>query len=408
MGLEEQLCLLLARRCSPEAEQKARQLLTASLAWEHFFGLVRAHEILPLVYCRLKSLGFASVPQPVQFELAERFRRNALRNSLLADELARILSALAEAEVSAIPLKGVPLAESLYGDSALRVCADIDILVPPPQFVPAFQILQAAGYQSEFSRLQLVKLTARYGKDLVLMRQEGMCWFPLQLHAGLFWGGPLERALANEIWSKARPTAFHEVPGFSLNPEWQFLYLAIHAARHGLSPLKFLVDIDRLCADATISWEAVQEKAGMLGWSKPIDSVLEACGNLLDTSIPTAFTRSVASGHPVISKASRPPVSNAPATLPDTSGSSLQILREMRFSMGLLSSRWQKLQYAAIRIFVPTALDCRSLPLPGPLFFLYYIWRPLRLAFTISGWLIAAVSSHSHNRISKSRPATRE
>ncbi len=398
MGLEEQLCLLLARRCSPEAEQKTRQLLAAPLAWEHVLELIRAHEILPLVYCRLKSLGFARVPQPVQLELAELYRGNAARNCLLSEELARTLSALAEVQVPAMPLKGVSLAESLYGDSALRVCADIDILVPPQQFVAALHTLEAAGYRSEFSQPQLVMLTARFGKDWMLMRQEGTYWYPLQLHAGLFWGGPAERTLAGEIWAEARAKAFHNVPAFSLSPEWQFLYLAVHAARHGLSPLKFLVDIDRLCADANISWEAMLEKAERLGWVDPIHSVLEACRKLLDTPIPAALARraTVASGQP---KTGQPPVSNSPQTLPVAGGSSLQILREMRFSIRLLRSPWQKLRYLAIRIFVPTTLDCRSLPLPESLFFLYYTWRPLRLAFTISGWLIAAVRRPSRGSL---------
>ena len=387
MGLEEQLCLLLARRSSDEAEQKTRQLLAAPLAWDRFLEVVRAQEILPLVYCNLKRLEFAGVPQDVQQELAKLFRANALRNTLLAEELLRVLALLAEAHVQAIPLKGIPLAESLYHDSALRVCADIDILVPPLQFVAAFQILRAAGYESGFSQLHLAKLIARFGKDCGLMRQNGAHWYPLQLHAGLLWGGPMEKAIAEEIWSEAQPTTFHNAPGFSFSPEWQFLYLAIHAARHGLSPWKFLVDIDRLCGDATISWEAVREKAVRLGWEAPVDSVLAACSDLFGTTIPAALIREASNRE-----------SSLPATLAETDHSGLRILREMRFSIGLLRSPWKKLQYAATRIFIPTPADTRSLSLPGSLFFLYYAWRPLRLAFTVAGWLVEAARQDRRSR----------
>src|SRR5919204_609489 len=72
--------------------------------------------------------------------------------------------------------------------------------------------------------------------------------FLLQLHCGLVWGGPAERDLLEQIWSETIRKTFHAVPAFALSADWEFLYLALHAARHGLRPLKWLVDLDRLCA----------------------------------------------------------------------------------------------------------------------------------------------------------------
>lgn len=380
MGLEEQLCLLLARfPASPETEETRRQLLSAALNWERMAQLLRAHEILPLVYCRLKEFGFYGVPDAVQSGWADLFRHNALRNELLKAELISVLGQLAEAQVPAIPLKGIPLAESLYGDAALRICADIDILVPPQNFKSAFQVLVKSGYRAAFREPQFIRLTARYGKDCGLMRQDGARSYPLQLHAGLIWGGPAERSMAGEIWSEARATTFHGAPAFAFSPEWEFLYLAVHAARHGLFPLKWLVDIDRLCRRESLDWERVKQKATHLGWERVLESVLSACANLLETPLPSLTgvgeTRQKSKATPALLEDPHSPV---------------QILNETLFSMRLLRSPSDKLRFAAARLFIPTPQDCQLVSLPSWLFFLYYLLRPVRVTCLVAGWLVRA------------------
>lgn len=379
MGLEEQLCLLLARwQLSPEAEQELRRLLVSPIRWDRALVLIRLHEILPLAYRNLKQLGFPNVPQPVRDDLAGIFRSNAMRNTLFADELARVLSLFDAAQVPVMSVKGIALAESLYGDSALRICADIDLLVAPENFAAAFRQLEGCGYTADFSEPRLVSPLGRYGKDCGLMRQDGAYWYPMQLHAGLFWGGPTELSIAREIWGDARRISFREISTYSLSAEWEFLYLAVHAARHGCFPLKFLVDLDRLCRSETIGWEKVGEKIGLLGWQRAVDSALSACADLLETPIPAALSR-----HWTRERAAPPRSASLPSE-----PSSLHTGRETLFSLQLIQSPSQKLRFLLVRTFIPTAADCRWLRLPSSLFFLYYVLRPLRLIFTMAGWIV--------------------
>ena len=81
----------------------------------------RSHQVYPLVYRNLSDLGFSGVPEAVQSGLKSLYLANALRNQLLAEELARVLRLLGDAGIPVIPLKGVPLAQSLFGDPAARV-----------------------------------------------------------------------------------------------------------------------------------------------------------------------------------------------------------------------------------------------------------------------------------------------
>jgi len=209
----------------------------------------------------------------------------------------------------------------------------------------------------------------------LLMRQDSACSYPLQLHCGLIWGGPAERSLTKEIWSEAFPISFHGVPAFVLSTEWEFLYYAVHAARHGLFPLKWLVDLDRICRRGSLDWKRVKEKAKLLGWERAVQSSLSACAALLDTPVPA-----------VTSKSARA----AGARLATSGPSTVQILRETLFGVRLLTSPVQRLRFLAVRLFVPTPADCPVIHLPSQLFFLYYVLRPVRVAGLSIWWLLQA------------------
>jgi hypothetical protein len=272
-----------------------------------------------------------------------------------------------------MPLKGIALGESLYGDPALRVCADIDVLVPNKKVAEAFHLLLSSGYYAEFTQPRLLDLARRYGKHCTLMRQDCMCTYYLELHFGLLWGGQLERDLLEEIWSDAGRKSFCGVPAFTLSAEWEFLYLAVHAAQHGWLSLRWYVDLDRLCCRGAIDWNKVNEKAKWLGWEGAVRSTLAACASLFETPLDPAFGPT-------------PPPRRSRVPLP----SNLQVPRENLFLLRLLKTPARKLRYLAIRLLVPTPAECRLLPLPASLFFLYYILRPLRLAYNTARWFLQA------------------
>jgi hypothetical protein len=372
MPPEDELCLLLARgQLSLGTRKRALDLLAGPLEWPRLFERARRYGIFPLVYAGLNTLGFPGVPDPIQAEWTKIFRLNAIQNELFAKELARLLRILGDAGIPVAPLKGTVLAESLYGDAALRTCADIDVLVPPRHAIEAFHVVVSSGYQPEITLPRLLDLVARYGKHFVLTRYDPLRAYTLELHSGLYWGGQLERELLETIWSDAGRKSFYGVPAFALSAEWEFLYLAVHAAQHAWLSLTWYVDLDRLCRRGAIDWKSVNEKAQGLGWDATVRSSLAVCRALFDTPLDPVF-------------GATPPPRLSPVLPP----SDFQVPSENLFLLRLLNTPARKLHYLAIRLLVPTPAECNLVPFPASLFFLYYLLRPLRLTCNAARWLV--------------------
>jgi hypothetical protein len=363
-SLEEELLLLLARgRLGVEDEDRARSLLGQKFSWSSLLGRALAEDVVPLLYRNLRRLGFPAVPPEVRTELEAVYRVNALRNTLLVRELTEVLQLLGAASVPVIPLKGVALAESLYGDPALRVCADLDILVPRQMAAQAMHLLLARGYSAEFSEAVFADLILPHSTDCGLVREEHGIHYLLEPHWGVVWRAPADGGATEDLWAEACPKAFYGIPAYTLSPEWELLFLAAHAAHHRCHGLKWLVDLHEICVRGKIDWAKLQCKAKRLGWEDIVRLPLHAAHTLFGSPIPAELVLST-----------RPrwlqlfPAEPAPAPWHDAC-----------FPLRLLKRPADKLRYLMRVLLMPTLAERRLLRLPSSLSLLYYPLRPLRL-----------------------------
>ena len=291
MTPEDQLCLLLARgHLTPDLRPRILEFLASALQWPLVLERAYTHQVYPLVYRNLRELGFPSVPDAVQAELKGAFVANAFRNQLLAEELARLLGLLGKAGIPVIPLKGVTLAQSLYGDAALRICFDIDILVPPNTVPEALDLIRASGYRDDFREPFFRDLVMRYGRHYDVVREDRVFSYLLELHWNLVHNSSRNDEAIKDVWAEARPKTFFGAPAFCLSPEWEFLYLSIHAADHAWRNLKWLTDIHQVASSASVDWQMVMKKAEHLELDLVVRQTLTACSLLLGTPMPEGYS----------------------------------------------------------------------------------------------------------------------
>jgi hypothetical protein len=248
----------------------------------------------PAVARNLRRLGWSQVPEGIRKELEAAERLNAIRNRLLGRGLGAVLRRFGEAEIPVIPLKGVALAESLYGDVGLRVCSDVDILVPRRAVPQAFGLLLADGWE-QTDRLRVepsdVDFLVRSAMEYGFTSPASAFRYLLELHWDIAWRWRGDAAMVDDLWAEAHRQVFWGVEAWTLSPEWELLYLAVHAARHRWQGLKWLADIHELCVRAKFDWDAVTDKARRFGLELVLEISLSACPSGRRCRPPTPSAR---------------------------------------------------------------------------------------------------------------------
>ena len=112
--------------------------------WDRVVALARRHFVLPLVHHSPWPKA-AGAPPEVLAEL-ERLGWASARASLRSLELHRDLLAVLSADgIDALVIKGLPLAQTVYGSVTARAAGDLDLVVRPAQVVGAAAALERVG-----------------------------------------------------------------------------------------------------------------------------------------------------------------------------------------------------------------------------------------------------------------------
>ena len=126
------LLLSVARVELPLEKQRAvAALLGGGLDWDRLLVLAARHGLEPLVYHHIHGIAGEGVPGGAMAALREEAKVVAGRNLLLAARLKAVSAHLRARGIEHIAYRGPLLAETYYGNSALRVFRDLDVLVRP-------------------------------------------------------------------------------------------------------------------------------------------------------------------------------------------------------------------------------------------------------------------------------------
>ena len=179
------------------------------------------------------------IPTELRARWLDARRSTAARNLLFQSEEKRLLEALAQAGMEAVPLKGTSLARIL-GDPAARPVTDIDLGVRVADVGRAAQALRDDGYQvalpdALLRRPQFLASTDEYTSEIKCARDRAGSRLVVEVHWKWL---PLPEEL---IWSSLR---VYEPAGVrTLSVEQYFLFLCSHAAGGGWAGLRWLCDI---------------------------------------------------------------------------------------------------------------------------------------------------------------------
>jgi hypothetical protein len=286
LSREERLLCRIARTPTPDERVDLEQLRDPELDWSGLWNLALRHEVQPLAWAwlRFREERHAAVPAQLAQAAERRFFATALRNRSRAAELRTVLQTLQRSGVEAMPVKGVALAELVYGEAAPRTFDDLDIVVRRKDLGDAREALAAIGYRGRpvpnFSEV------AHRFHDVQLFRPVDGAQQCLEVHWDL-WPPARFASTIDEMWRRSRTAEIAGVSARILADEDAILHLAIHRTSSALR-LRFLCDIAELVrgrSDA-LDWDALESRARSVGAVVALHMALSLAAQLLDAPVP--------------------------------------------------------------------------------------------------------------------------
>lgn len=300
--------------------------------------------MLPLLHRHLSACPGALSPE-IHDRLEQSVRRHVRFALAAAGELIELLGHLEREGIPAIPLKGPVLAHSIYGDLTLRQFVDLDILIRPEDALRTNRLLASMGYPSSWGPSRIPDSVIRRSRYSQYRLLQGGAPLSLDLQWELF---PPEMRIRFDLEGFFERAVRVPLGGLSirtLSPEDQLLFLCAHAGKHACDRLLWLVDIAEL----------IRSQPGMKR-QRVIDRMEELEVRRM-VCLPLLLARDLLG-----------------AELPEDVAP---------FHVAAPESRRDRRRYAVrhfLEMLKPTAREWSAFPLPDRLFFLYYLFRPLRLA----------------------------
>lgn len=318
-----------------------------------------------------------SVDSALTRRLTELQRASALRNLRQTAQLLRLLDELRAAGVRAMAYKGPLWAELLYGDIGLRSWSDLDLLVAHDQLPKAREVLLSIGFrdsvrsnpkimQRDHGSLGQVALSCQdAGLNVELHWEVTAGLSPHSLSSGML----LARACEAEILGRRllRPGETD-----------MLLMTCLDGTRDRWDNLEKLLGVAvQMCRLSLDGWAATLEAAKANSCLRRLSIALMRTSRVIGLQVDERIVSSLAGDRLTQAltrslRLSERPYACAPARCDGLAGK-LWITRS-EDSYGAVT------RHAAARLFQPGPADWQAVTLPPVLGWLYYPFRPARLA----------------------------
>jgi len=343
--------------------------------WDYLFQGALKHGVFPSFYRRLADTCPEAAPPKVLAAWRRLYQVHARRNLRLTGELLKVLALFESQGISAIPLKGPVLAETAYGDPTLRQFADLDILVSRADLEKVRELLVAGGYRL------LQALTAKqerlHLKHSMEFTFENSRRTMLDVHwrfVADYLGGGLD---PEEALARRAPLQILGKTVYTLHPEDNLLLLCQHGTFHSWATLSTVSDVAHLIhSQNNWDWPRLLQRAKDSGLRRQALLGLSLARELLGAPAPAEVVEEADADPSVV--AVRLWVAQ---NLWVRNGENLGFLKQTSFYLQTQDSFKDKVRHVWCRLAIPTSEDWRWVSLPDSLYGLYFVIRPLRLAF---------------------------
>jgi hypothetical protein len=284
--------LACAANLDPDEDdsQKIRGCMSTVTDTSHLIDLAVKEGMAGFLYKSLLKAGLLDTLHPHHKQrLYETYYLTIRHNLKLIHALNEILKPLVPKQIPVILMQGISLLQQVYRDIGLRPMTDLDLWVLPTHYSDLIDGLVS----QEFKCNSLYPHTFTKGEVV------------LDIHTHILGGDRIKSRDflidlgQEEIFKKARPINIENSVALCLSPSDQFLYLSLHALKHNLERLIWLVDIKCLVANWDVSdWKALIKRAEELGQKSALFYMVFVLKNIFKLKLPANISSCLDSWKP--------------------------------------------------------------------------------------------------------------
>lgn len=232
--------------------------------------------------------GRVGIPPTALARLETVYYEQAARNALLHSALRDLLTAFRDAGMSIVVLKGAALAETVYGNLALRPMRDLDLLVRENDVPAAETVLVRLGYMADESFRPRSWYVEQHHHLPPFLARDGPA--VVEIHWQLAPAFVPVAVPVSELWERAGMTDVAGTRAPVLAPDDLVVHLALHLAGSD----GFVGKLGELCDIAAtvrrhrsdLEWDRLAETACRSGAAGHVYYALWLTRALLDADVP--------------------------------------------------------------------------------------------------------------------------
>lgn len=372
---ELQLLSHFARPLAPDdAVARAAALTGEPFDWDRFLSMAQFHGVIVPVAAALGQIGTRTDPV-VRAQLRHERVTFAATELLKYARWRRACSALADAGIRAVTMKGFHVAFAIYGGLGQRLVGDFDFLVHPRDVAASIELFERHGYHPTAAWQRAIQ---HVGLDYI---KSGSIEMSLAAHDGLVidlhWAvTPDKNALsAEEVLAAAVPVSDPSCVGLGSSLGDTLAMLVVHGEKHGWTRLRWLVDVvcglEKLTADDALQLRRHLERVGGLPAMANAVALIERTWDAVP-QMATVLGQLPPANARVVREVRERFERGWDAVWAYDRRRPLRLLRD-RFALSGVSAASLA---SALR---PSHLDWAAIRLPAPLRLGYYAVRPVRV-----------------------------
>ncbi len=360
---------------------EASVLLDTDYDDQIIFELLRFHRLSVHAARNLNVLKKRNLPKTFRLQLVRKAVYAEQYTKEQVSELRTILEAFLKAGIDIMPIKGPATATRLYQDPYRRVLYDIDMMTRPEDTGRAVRLLESLGYvqskpvlKSDFTDKDIDRLQ-NWGSNIGFRHSERDTVL-IELH----WRPGRYRHefpfSTQELWEAAVQIIIAGEETLSLSPVHEALFLCVHGCKHEWKRLHWLLDIAAIAQNPHFDWTEAMSLAKARGLEQVIALSVFMAHRVFRSPIPPSISE-IMQGNPSLKKRAERILKRRYSNAPKNDNVLDEVSMEWR-NAGLQYGVVGRLRTILAHL-TPGPDDWNWIKLPGPVSFLYYPVRLVRI-----------------------------